>query len=133
MASVPPKKMLEQILRAGALSAKDREIFEGMWDAIHRYGGLSKKQVSWIEDVFYKLPKAGAPQAGPKRSPKRAVVQAPAIWEAFKVYSFEQFQGKCPDATPTVVARVKHFFNSGGEVLEVKPSEPNGPPKASKA
>jgi hypothetical protein len=119
MASVPPKKMLEAILKA-KIPAKDRETFEGMWDAVHRYGGLSKRQVSWIEDVFYKLPKPD-PAVARTRTVRKASVNSTSVKEAKNVRTFEQFKALCPNATPTVTARVEKFFKEGGELLRVLP------------
>ncbi len=134
MAAIPPKKMLEKILQQGTLSAKDREIFEGMWDAAHRYGRLSSRQTSWIEDAFYKLGKSNpsAPRTvGPKRSPRTGFVNVQGMIEPKVARSLERFQQLCPGASETVLKRVEHFFKSGGELLRVLPA--TDPPKASKA
>jgi hypothetical protein len=133
MAAIPPKKMLEELLNQGTLSAKERETFEGMWDAAHRYGRLSPRQVSWVEDAYYELKKTNTkgPRAGLKRSPRSGFVNVQGVTEPKVARSLERFKQLCPAASPTVLQRVEHFFKSGGEILRVLPA--SDPPKASKA
>lgn len=119
MPAVPVKKMLEKILKTATLSAKDREIFEGMWDAAHRYG-LSRKQTAWIEDVYYKqdLEKPGRPP--PKRTPKTGFINAD-VQTVKKARNLAHFLELHPEASEQMKARAKAFFESGGEVLEIRP------------
>ncbi len=116
MSAVPPKQMLEAILK-GAIPAKERQVFEDMWDAIHRYGGLSKKQVAWIEKVFYKLPK-DKPKTG-----KSASYKSPDVTTLVKVRNFAQFKKTCPNATTAELERVKKFFEVGGVLVNVTPPD----------
>lgn len=124
MAAIPPRKMLEQLLTQGVLTAKEREIFEGMWDAVHRYGGLSRKQTSWIEDAFYKMKKKGpAERTGVKRSPRSGFVNVASVTEPKAVRSLERFKQLCPEVEGKVLQNVEHFFRSGGELLRVLPAK----------
>jgi hypothetical protein len=116
MSAVPPKQMLEAILK-GAIPAKDRQVFEDMWDAIHRYGKLSKKQVAWIERVFYKLP-----QDKPKTG-KAASYKSSDVTTSVKVRNFAQFKNTCPSASKAELERVKKFFEVGGALINVTPPE----------
>lgn len=120
MAAIPAKTMLQKLLTAGTLSAKDREVFEGMWDAVHRYGKLSKKQIAWVESAFYEMDKNPATNA-PKRSPKVGFVVSSRVTSVQKARSIDRFKEICPNATPELQAKVKTFFASGGEVFEVRP------------
>jgi len=119
VAAVSPKKMLETLLKA-KIPAKEREVFEGMWDAVHRYGGLSRKQVAWIEGAYYKLPKAD-PNVARTPIKRTAVVNSTSVKEPKNVRSLEGFKNLCPDASSTVTARVEKFFREGGELLRVLP------------
>lgn len=112
--------MLEAILKA-QISAKDREVFEGMWDAVHRYGKLTKKQASWVEDAFYKLPKPDLTKAREK-TVKKATVNSTCVRQERTVRSYDQFKTLCTDASPTVLARVQKFFQVGGEVVRILPA-----------
>jgi len=124
MAAIPPKKMLEQLLTQGVLSAKEREIFEGMWDSVHRYGRLSGKQVSWVEDAFYKMQKKEPDKrTGVKRSPRSGFVNVTCVTEPKVVRSIERFKQLCPDVEGKVLQNVEHFFRSGGELLRVLPKK----------
>ena len=134
MASLPPKEMLAKLLKAGTLTAKDREIFEGMWDSVHRYGALSKRQVAWLEDVFYKQ-KFEDPNREPvKRSSKIGFIVDPAVTSTKRAISMANFQIRFPEykkGTP-IYRKVEAFFKAGGEVFEVRPSS-SAPPTSSKA
>ncbi len=121
MPAVPTKEMLSQVLTRGTLSKSEREVFEGMWDAIHRYGGLSRKQVAWIEDKFYKLNKNPA-IAPTKRAPKKGRVDVPGLAKAVNARSLEHFKKLHPNASPEMVKRIEAFFKSGGELVELRPA-----------
>jgi len=133
MTSVPAKEMLATLLKSATLTARDRETFEGMWDAVHRYGGLSRKQTAWIEDVYYKqkLNETGKAVAK-KRSPKVGFILDPKATTLKKARSIDQFQALCPEVLKDspLYKKVVLFFKSGGEVFELRPS--SVPPKASK-
>jgi len=122
--------MLEVVLTRATLSARERETLEGMWDAAHRYGGLSRKQTSWIEDIYYKIPKQD-PKVPHQRVKRKGSVNSSSVKMPQVVRTFERFKLICPDASPTVLQRVEAFFKSGGEILRVLPA--SDPPKASKA
>lgn len=140
MASLPAKEMLSKLLKAGTLTAKDRETFEGMWDAVHRYGGLSKRQMAWIEDVYYKQKFDEPNRAAPKRSSKIGFIEDPGAQSVKRAISMANFQIRFPEykrGTP-IYRRVEAFFRAGGEVFEVRPKKDEGsssstPPASSKA
>lgn len=113
MPAIPVKQMLSTLLKA-PIELKDKQAFEGMWDAIHRYGSLSKKQVAWIEDAYYKLPKA-------KVGGRSAAFASSDVSKDTKVRDFKQFEKTCPSATSSELARVKKFFESGGVLVTVNP------------
>jgi hypothetical protein len=130
--SIPSKQMLEVILKTATLSARDRETFEGMWDAVHRYGGLSKRQVSWIEDVYYKQKLAEPGRPAPKRSRKVGFIVDPTVSEIKRAHTMAHFESVCPQIVKdsALYKRVEAFFKSGGELFELRPS--SALPKVSK-
>lgn len=121
MAAVPAKKMLERLLVAGTLTAKDREAFEGMWDGVHRYGKLSSKQLAWIESAFYAMEKN--PAVVKKRSPKVGFITSSKVTRLHRAMNFDQFLVLCPEATSEtpLYKKVREFFASGGEMFEIRP------------
>lgn len=122
MAAIPAKKMLEKLLKAGTLPAKEREAFEGMWDAIHRYGKLTGKQMAWVESAFYAL-EARDPAVAKKQSPKVGFVTSERVTRLHRAMNFKQFLEVCPDAKPetNLYKKVQEFFKSGGVAFEVRP------------
>lgn len=109
--------MLETLLKTATLSAKDREVFEGMYDAAFRYGGLSKKQVAWIESIYYKLPKISEKVQGPKTGN----FKSSCVTQQRTVRSVDQFKALCTDASEDALKKVRKFFREGGEVIKVSP------------
>lgn len=71
-----PKEMLSALLTRGQLDRRLQETFEGMWDAVHRYGSLSSKQKAWVAREYYdrKLDRSNVPAAP---SPRRVVHDVP--------------------------------------------------------
>ena len=133
MPSLPAKVMLEKLLKVGTLTAKDRETFEGMWDAIHRYGGLSKKQVAWVEDAFYKQKFEEPGHVPQKRAKKIGFVIDPKVTAVKRAINMDHFQitfKEYPKGTP-VYKIAEKFFRAGGEIFEIRPS--SVPPTSSKA
>lgn len=126
MAAVPPKKMLEQIIKTATLTAQEREVFEGMWDAIHRYGSLSKKQVAWVESVFYKIDAEALKKNPAARAKKIGFINDQTVKRVHKVASIKQFEATCPHIIKgsKQYAKVSIFFKTGGEVLEIRPEKP---------
>lgn len=125
MAAISPKKMLETILKTATLSAKDREIFEGMWDSIHRYGGLSRRQESWIEDVFYKIDQEALKKNPVARAKKTGFINDQTVRRVHKVVSLAMFEAVCPHIIKGTkqYQKVSIFFKTGGEVLEIRPEK----------
>lgn len=112
--------MLEKLLTAGTLTARERELFESIWDAVHRYGKLSVKQVSVVETAFYKL--EARPKTVPKqRSGRRANYISSSVTKPRYVRSLEQFKQVCPEAPEAALKKIDTFFKTGGEAIEVIP------------
>lgn len=117
MSSVPPRQMLEAILK-GATPAKDKVVFEEMWDALNRYGKLSRKQIAWIESVYYKLPKDIASKSG-----KTGKFVSSDVSREVPVRTIEYFRKVCPNASPSEISRIEKFFSAGGVMVKVIPKE----------
>jgi|SRR6478609_979965 len=133
MAAIPAKQMLEKLLKIGTLTAKDREVFEGMWDAVHRYGGLSKKQIAWIESAYYKQKFDEPGRVPQKRSSKIGFIIDPSVTSVKRAINMDYFQihfPEYPKGTP-VFKIAEKFFRGGGEIFEIRPS--NSPPASSKS
>ncbi len=113
--------MLQKLLTTGTLTHSEREMFESMWDAAHRYGRLSPKQTGVIETAFYKLNPARGKIIAPARAGKRANYISPSVTETRFVRSLEQFKTVCPEAGEAQLRKIMAFFKTGGEVIEVKP------------
>lgn len=126
MAAVPPKKMLETILKTASLTATEREAMESMWDAIHRYGALSKKQTSWVESIFYKIDQEALKQTPAARAKKVGFINDQTVKRVHKVGSIKQFEAVCPHIIKGTkqYAKVSIFFKTGGETLEIRPEKP---------
>ncbi len=120
MPSLPAKEMLEKILTTGTLSVREREMFESIWDAAHRYGRLSPKQNSVVETAFYKLDKKPR-NVAPVRSGRTGNYVSPNVTTPQKVRSLERFKLLCPEAGPAQLEKIDLFFKSGGAVIEVRP------------
>lgn len=125
MAAVPPKKMLERIIKVATLTAQEREAFEGMWDAIHRYGALSKKQVAWVESVYYKIDQEALKHNPAVRAKKTGFINDQTVGRVHKVGSIKQFEAVCPHIIKgsKQYAKVSIFFKSGGTILEIRPEK----------
>jgi hypothetical protein len=123
MAAVPPKKMLETILKTGTLSAQEREAMESMWDAIHRYGSLSRKQSAWVEELYYKIDQKAVAKNPAVRSKKTGFINDQTVKRVHKVGSMAQFEATCPHIIKGTkqYQKVSIFFRTGGEVLEIRP------------
>lgn len=121
MASIPSKDMLAKILKTATLSAKEREIFEGMWDSVHRYGKLTRKQNAWIEDVYYKQKLDQANRPAPVKTSKRGRIDVPGLAQPVTAHSLERFLYYWPEADQETIKRVTKFFKSGGQVIELRP------------
>src|ERR1700743_2249400 len=116
MPAVSAKAMLEKLLKVGTLTAKDREIFEGMWDAVHRYGGLSKKQIAWVESAYYKQKFDEPGKVPEKRSKKIGFVIDPKVTAVKRAINFDHFQvtfKEYPKGT-AVYKVAEKFFRAGG-------------------
>lgn len=111
MSSISVRQMLEGILK-GVITAREREAFEAMWDALHRFGALSPKQTAWIEKVYYKLP---------KDKPKSASFKSADVTTRVRAHSFDQFKKLCPSATKSELDRVKKFFAVNEGFITVSP------------
>ena len=120
MSAVPAKKMLEKLLTAGTLPAKDREAFESMWDAVHKYGKLTGRQLAWVESSYFALEKSKGP---PVKSPKVGFVTSTAGLPLRRAFNFKHFLELCPKASPELQKTVKRFFGSGGEIFEIRPKD----------
>ncbi len=123
MPSVPSKDMLQKLLTTGTLTAREREMFESMWDAVHRYGRLSPKQNGVIETAFYKLDAGRGKTVAPVRSGRRANYLSPSVKVPQKVRSLEAFKKLCPEADEAQLRKIMVFFKTGGEVIEVRPKD----------
>jgi len=125
MSSISPKKMLEELLQTATLTAKERDAFEGMWDAIHRYGHLSRKQTGWIEEVYYKKDLTKAIRPAPKRSPKLGFITDPTATKVVRMRSLDSVRMLCPNinSESAQFKAIAEFFKSGGEVFEVRPKQ----------
>lgn len=123
MPAIPARKMLETLLKAGTLTAKDRAAFEDMWDSLHRYGKLTQKQLAWVESAYYSMSKD--PSTPPKRSPKVGFIYSSKVSRLHRAINFQQFQVLCPEATSDtpLYRKVKAFFLSGGEMFEIRPKK----------
>lgn len=124
MSAIPAKKMLETLLKTGTLSAKEREVFEGMYDAVHRYGKLSGRQVAWIEEVYYKKDMTKTVRSAPVRSPKMGFIIDPSVAKTIRMRDIASVKLLCPHILPESkqFQAISNFFKSGGEVFEVRPS-----------
>lgn len=118
----PIKDMLKAILATGTLTAKDREVFEGMWDQCHR-GKLSHKQYAWVQDVYYKQHLDRMDREPPKRASKVLVLKG-QVTKVLKARSAENAMKLLPGLNPEspLGKKIAEHFASGGEVLEVRPA-----------
>lgn len=123
--AVPPKKMLERILKTATLSAPEREAMEGMWDAIHRYGRLSGKQIAWVEKLFYAIDQEALKQNPAVRAKKTGFINDQTVGRVHKVGSIKQFEATCPHIIKgsKQYQKVSIFFKTGGEILEIRPEK----------
>lgn len=121
MPAVPSKEMLKKLLTTGTLTASEREMFESMWDAAHRYGRLTPKQNAVVETAFYKLNPNLGKTIAPVRAGRRANYVSPSVKTPQKVRSLEQFKALCPEAGEMQLRKIMAFFKTGGEVIEVRP------------
>lgn len=123
------KDMLKTLLTQGTLTAKDREIFESMWDQAHR-SKLSYKQIHWVETEFYKQ-KLDRPvgREPPKRSPATLILKGD-VPHTLRANSVEKALTLLPGLTleHPLGVRLKEFFASGGEVVEIHPKTSEAKP-----
>lgn len=102
-----PKEMLSALLTRGQLDRRHQETFEGMWDAVHRYGSLSNKQKAWVEREFYerKLDRSDVPPpaALPAQRPRRVVHDVP------KRPGSGTYAAVRTDIAPTTASSKKHY------------------------
>jgi hypothetical protein len=134
-----PKEMLSALIQRGQLKPREKEAFENMWDAVHRYGGLSAKQKAWVEKEYFgqKLDRS-TPQAGNPKKPASGTFQAvrpekkhyrigyinyPGTQTTLLVTNMSQLRELCPGivtGTPWY-SKIEAFFRKGGEVIKIKP------------
>lgn len=121
------KDMLSKLIRIGNLTAHEREVFEGMWDQLHRTKKLSHKQNAWIEKVFYAqgLDRKEERPAKEKRSPKIGFVYDANVKRTVSTSNMKQFEVICPDVEKNspMYLRVEKFFKNGGERFELRAGE----------
>lgn len=132
--AVSPKEMLNKLLTTATLTAKEREAFESMWDALHKYGRLSRRQLGWIEEVYYKKDLSSMVRPAPKRARKLGFITDASVKKVLRMRSLESVRLLCPHILPTSnqFKVIEDFFKSGGEVFEVRPSS-SVPPGVSKS
>lgn len=126
--------MLEALLKTATLTAKEREAFESMWDAVHKYGKLSTRQMGWIEEAYYKKGLTVKVRPAPKRSPKSGFIIDETVSKVLRMRSLESVRLLCPQILPDSLQfkAIEAFFKSGGEVFEVRPRS-SVPPETSKS
>lgn len=123
MSAVPPKQMLEAILTKAELKPHEREMYEDIWDKLHRYKRVSRKQGAIIEKVYY------GQKLGQDRSKKPTVLGPVAslvykgIDKEVSVTNLDQLLKVCPKIKPGSKqhAKIADFFRKGGTVVRVKP------------
>ncbi len=120
-----PKDLLATLIKSGTLTSKEREVFEGMWDQLHRAGKLSNKQKAWIESVYYKQ-KLDTPR--PAKKPKKALpkvlfLRDEATTRVLRATSMAEFEVICKHIKKdTPRWKVVHdFFRDGGQLFELRP------------
>ncbi len=118
------KEMLSAVMQRAALKPGERQAFEDMWDALHRYGKLSPKQKAWIEKVYFdqKLDNANVrPQA------KKTVgfLEDPKFHRAIRLETMEEFENQCPhiEKDGPLWKRVESFLQKGNNVIELRPKK----------
>jgi hypothetical protein len=120
-----PKKMLEAILTKAELKPHEREMYEDIWDRVHRYGKATWKQKVMIEKVYYgqKLGEDKKP-AVQKKGPV-ATVSYKGVDKEVCVTTLEQLSQVCPGIKPGSKqhAKIAEFFRKGGQALKVVPVE----------
>jgi len=137
MASTHPKVMLKTILEKAVLKPHERELYDDLWDSIHRYGKLSRNQQHVIEKVFYgqkldRVESAESLKAAPVTKPavvgagvpaQVGAIQYPGVTTEVVVTNIIQFQKTCPDITKgsKQYLKIENFFKRGGKVLKIKP------------
>jgi hypothetical protein len=127
--------MLEAVLRRAELKPHEREMYEDIWDKLHRYGRITHNQGSVIEKVYYgqKLDGSGPkPQATPQKRPPTKDVRGPVAVVMYKglekevcVTTMDQLAQVCPDIRPGSKqhAKIAEFFRKGGRAVTVKPAQ----------
>jgi len=138
-----PKELLSTLLQKGKLDPKEKEAFENMWDALHRYGRLTQKQKAWAEKVYYtqELDRPNQPPINERR-PVRRVTQSGTFVgvgaakssrigyinhsgtrEVILITNFSMLKELCPDIKPgsKQYQKIEAFFRDGGQVLKIKP------------
>jgi len=115
------KDKLSACLTRGKLNRSQREAFESMWDQIHRTK-LTFKQKAWVESVYHgqRLDEGVRHDRAPKTMVSRSDVS-----DTMKFRSLAAFRKQFPQVkkgTPQY-DKVKTFFESGGEVLEIRPKK----------
>lgn len=121
------QEMLSALLKQGRLTAKEREVFEGMWDQTFRTKKLSHKQMAWIEKVYFQQElNRSIPRAAKKRGPKVGFLRSETARRTTAATSMKQFEAMCPHIEPgtPIYQRVQQFFRDGGERFELRPKKP---------
>jgi hypothetical protein len=115
------KEMLKRILTTATLTAKDREVMEGMWDQAHR-AKLTHRQYAWVQDIFYKQKLDQPGREPPKRAPKMMVLKG-KVPKTLKARSLEVVRKLLPGLPPDspLDKKLQEFFASGGELVEIRP------------
>lgn len=116
------KDMLKAVLTTATLTAKDREVMEGMWDQCHR-GKLSHKQFAWVQDIYFKQQLDRPGREPPKRAIKVMVLKG-KVPKVLKARSVEVALKLLPGLDPEspLGKKIAEHFASGGEVLEIRPA-----------
>src|SRR5512142_3312207 len=122
MPAIPPRQMLETILKTATLSAKEREAFESMYDATFKFGKLSKRQLSWVEEVYYKQNLSAIGRPPPKKSPKVAFIRDDATKGTLKAHNLEHFMRLRPSTEKgsPLYLKVQEIFKAVGLVFEIR-------------
>lgn len=117
------KAMLEMLLTQGQLSGSEKQVFEDMWDQVHRTR-LSPKQLAWVESVYYKqhLEKA-MERPAKKRVPKVLFLREEGVKRTVAASNTTQFEVLCPHHVrgSKVWKQVDTFFLNGGLRFELRP------------
>lgn len=131
------KQMLEAILRyghTGKIPKQELSAMEDMWDAVHRYGGLSNKQRAWVETVYFKH-KLDKPETLPSAqktvSKNVGFIEDVRFQTPIRIGTLAEFEKLCPhiEKGSTLWKRVASFLKDAGHVVELRPPLPKSPPK----